>query len=91
MVLEEKVTKALHRSIQDARVFLIDNDGISGFVVSTHFRGMPAIDRQTVIDKALRDPAVKLSKGELRRVLAIAALTPAEYESVDPGLRGDPR
>jgi hypothetical protein len=36
-----------------------------------------------MIDKALRNSAVKLTKPELRQILAIAALTPAEYETVD--------
>jgi len=81
--LKEKVEAALKGAIDAARIRLEDDDGISGFVVSSAFRGMSALDRQTLIDKALRNSAVKLTKPELRQILAIAALTPAEYETVD--------
>jgi stress-induced morphogen len=89
--LKEKVTVALNGAVADARIRLEDDDGISGFVVSTAFRGMSALDRQTLIDKALRNSAVKLSKQERRNILAIAALTPAEYEAVDPSVLGSRR
>jgi stress-induced morphogen len=55
--LKEKVTVALKSAIANARLRLEDDDGISGVVVSTEFRGMPALDRQTLIDKALRNSA----------------------------------
>jgi stress-induced morphogen len=80
--LKEKVDQALRRYLRPDLVELADDDGISGFVVSPQFRGMSALDRQTLIYNALRDSSVKLSGPELRRVLAIAALTPAEYASV---------
>jgi acid stress-induced BolA-like protein IbaG/YrbA len=81
--LKEKIEAALKGAVAAARIRLEDDDGISGFVVSSDFRGMSALDRQTLIDKALRNSAVKLTKTELRRILATAALTPAEYETVD--------
>jgi hypothetical protein len=46
---------------------------------------MSATDRQTLIDDALHDPAGKLTKLEIRQILAIAALTPAEFEVRGPG------
>jgi stress-induced morphogen len=81
--LKEKVEIALKGAITATRIRLEEDDGISGFVVSSDFRGKSALDRQTMIDKALRNSAVKLTKPELRQILAIAALTPAEYETVD--------
>ncbi len=88
MHLKEKVAAALKEAIADARLRLEDDDGISGVVVSTEFKGMSSLDRQTLIDQALRRSAVKFSKQERRNILAIAALTPAEFASVDPAFRG---
>jgi hypothetical protein len=83
--LKEKVAEALRLSLRTDRIQLEDDDGISGFVVSPQFRGLSALDRQMLIHKALRSPSVKFSRAELRQVLAIAALTPVEYEAVGPG------
>ncbi len=83
MDLKEKVETALKGAVTATRIRLEDDDGISGFVVSTDFRGRSPLDRQTLIDKALRSSVVKLTKPELRQILAIAALTPAEYDTVD--------
>ena len=85
MDLKEKVEKALRSSIHSESIRLEDDDGISGFVVSSAFRGLSAIDRQTLIDKALRSPSAGLTRPELRQILVIAALTPAEYEVRGPG------
>ena len=88
MDLKEKVAIALKEAIADARLRLEDDGGISGVIVSTEFKGMPALDRQTLIDRAFRNSAIKFSKQERRSILAIAALTPAEFESVDPTFLG---
>jgi hypothetical protein len=80
--LKEKVAEALRRHLGPDHVHLEDDDGISGFVVAAQFHGMPALERQTLIHNALRGPSVKFTKAELRQVLAIAALTPAEYEAL---------
>jgi acid stress-induced BolA-like protein IbaG/YrbA len=80
MDLKEKVEHALSSHLQVDNIELVDDNGIYGFVVSPDFRGMSAIDRQTLIDHALRDPKAKLSKREFRQILVIAALTPVEYE-----------
>ena len=88
MDLKEKVAVALKEAIEGARLRLEDDDGISGYVVSSEFRGMSALDRQTLIDKALRHSSVKFSKQDRRNILASAALTPAEFESVDPAFLG---
>jgi acid stress-induced BolA-like protein IbaG/YrbA len=82
MELKEKVTKALNRQLSPDRVQLEDDDGISGIVVSKQFDQMPALDRQTLIDKALRGSKIKFTKAELRSVLAIAGLTPAEFAAL---------
>ena len=79
MDLCKKVKLALEQYLHPERVKLDDENGISGYVVSPQFRGMESIDRQTLIDKALRDRSAKLKPQELRRVIAIAALTPEEY------------
>jgi stress-induced morphogen len=81
--LKEKIESALKAAVTATRIRLEDDDGISGFVVSSDFRGMTALDRQILIEKALRHSSVRLTKPELRQILAIAALTPAEYETVD--------
>jgi acid stress-induced BolA-like protein IbaG/YrbA len=83
LALKEKVESALKGAIAANRIRLEDDDGISGFIVSSDFRGMTALDRQTLIENALRHSSVKFTKPELRQILAIAALTPAEYETVD--------
>ena len=83
MDLKEKVEIVLKEAVTASRIRLEDDDGISGFVVSSDFRGLSALDRQTLIDQALHNSAVKLTKPELRQILAIAALTPAEYETID--------
>jgi acid stress-induced BolA-like protein IbaG/YrbA len=86
--LKEKVAVALKEAIEGARLRLEDDDGISGFVVSAEFRGMSALDRQALIAKARRNSTVKFSKQDRRNILAIAALTQAEFESVDPAFLG---
>jgi acid stress-induced BolA-like protein IbaG/YrbA len=45
--LKEKVETALKRAVTAARIRLEDDDGISGFVVSSDFRGMSPLDRQS--------------------------------------------
>lgn len=82
MDLKEKVTEALRQSLSLDQVLLEDDDGISGFVVSSRFRGVSALDRQALIEEALRTSSPKFTKAELRRLLAIAPLTPAEYEGI---------
>ncbi len=88
MDLKEKVTVALKEAFSGARLRLEDEDGISGLIISADFAGMSALDRQTLIDQALRNSKVRFSKQDRRNILAIAALTPAEFESVDPAFLG---
>jgi acid stress-induced BolA-like protein IbaG/YrbA len=80
--LKEKVAEALKQRLHPDHVQLDDDDGISGIVVASQFRGMSALDRQIAIDEALRSATPRLSKPELRQVLAIAALTPVEFAGV---------
>ena len=82
MDLKEKVTDALRRYFRPEHVQLEDDDGISGFVVSSQFQKLPALERQGLISNALRDSANKFTKAELRQVLVIAGLTPVEYEAL---------
>jgi stress-induced morphogen len=87
MDLKEKVEKALRSHFQVEHIKLVDDDGIAGFVVSPDFRGVTRPDRRSRIARALRDPSMKLSRREQRRVLIIAPFTPVEYDLF--GLDGD--
>jgi hypothetical protein len=75
--LEEKVKRAL-QALDPTRIELRTDGGISGYVVSPRFRSMEFIDRQKLVSRALREPPARLKAGELRQVVAIAALTPEE-------------
>jgi acid stress-induced BolA-like protein IbaG/YrbA len=77
--LREKVQEALRKALNPDHIHVEDDDGIWGYVVSGQFGGLPSLDRQMLIDRALRGAIPKLTKAELHRVLAIAPLTPAEY------------
>jgi stress-induced morphogen len=77
--LKEKVEESLRRHFLPELVQLNDDEGVYGVVVSSQFRGKSALERQKMIHKALTDSSMEFSKPELRRVLAIAALTSAEY------------
>jgi hypothetical protein len=79
--LRKKIELALQRSLKPERIDLKDNGGIYGYIVSPQFRRMEPLDRQTLLTNALHAPAAKLTREDLRRVLAIAALTPEEYVS----------
>jgi acid stress-induced BolA-like protein IbaG/YrbA len=81
--LQEKVAEALRTYLKPDQILLKDEDGVYGYVVSGQFRGMDVLKRQILIHKALRESSAKLTRAELRKVLAIAALTPAEYAAVD--------
>ncbi len=87
MEIKKKIAKTLSQSLEDAYVRLEDDDGISGFVVSSHFKGMSSLNRQKLIDNILDNASDSLSKEERRRVLMIAALTPVEHASVGARIR----
>jgi acid stress-induced BolA-like protein IbaG/YrbA len=80
--LKKKVTEALRRTLHADRVILEDDGGISGIVVSGEFQQLASLDRQQIIQKALQDSTLKFTKAELRQILAIAALTPLEFEAL---------
>jgi hypothetical protein len=82
--LKDKVEHALRSHFQVDHIQLVDEDGLYGFVVSPDFKGLSAIDRQTRIDQALRDASMSLTKREHRQILAIAPLTPVEYDVLGP-------
>ncbi len=90
MDVKEKVIKALRSGLQLEEIQLEDDDRLIGFVVSPQFRGMTALDRQKMIDCVLRRPEANLTKTELRHILMISALTPAEFASVNPLSRSEP-
>ena len=85
MDLAQKVTEALRRRFDPEFVKLEDDGGISGFVVSPSFQGKTALVRQSEIHEALHGPSSPLTPAESKRVLAIAALTPAEYAATVNG------
>ena len=78
MDLKEKVRTILQDAFAPEQLVLDDADGLSGYVISETFRGYDSLDRQKMVDRALRAPAAGLSKAELREILVIAALTPEE-------------
>jgi len=82
MDLKEKVTEALRQHLHPDHIILENDEGISGYIVSPQFQKMPSLERQRRISNALRESSVKFTKAELCQVLAIAALTPAEYEAL---------
>jgi hypothetical protein len=87
MELADKVVMALHKSLKAEYIRLEDDDGISGFVVSPQFEKLSSLDRQQLIDEALRAAADLLTEKERRQVLMIAGITPLEYESVGAPVR----
>ena len=84
MDLRQKVEAVLRQYLDIEIMDLEDDDGISGVIVSSQFHDMPVLDRQLLVETALRKSPKKLTKPELRRVLAIAPLTPAEYHAAGP-------
>jgi len=83
MELRDKVQKALSKAFLLDHIFLDDEAGISGYIVSSQFQGVDALDRQRMISKVLHSSSAKLTRAELDRVLAIAPLTPAEFAAVE--------
>jgi stress-induced morphogen len=80
MDLKEKVEKALRSHFRVEHIKLVDDNGISGFVVSPDFLGVDRPERRTRVARALRDPSMKLTRREQHRVLVIAPFTPVEYD-----------
>ncbi len=87
MGLPDKIVAALQTPLGAEYIRLDDDDGISGFVVSRRFENVSTLDRQQLIDEALRDAPDPLSQEEQRQILIIAGLTPREYESVGARVR----
>jgi stress-induced morphogen len=77
--VKEKVTAILQAEFAPEQLVLDDSDGLSGYMISTRFRGLESLDRQRMIDKVLRSKDANLSKAELREILVISALTPEEH------------
>lgn len=87
MGLTEKIISALQDPLGAEYIRLDDDDGISGFVVSSRFEKMSSLDRQKMIDDTLHNAADPLSEEEQRQILMVAGLTPLEYESVGSRIR----
>ena len=85
MDLKDKIIKTLIQELKPEYVRLEDDDGISGFLVSSQFKDMATLDRQGRIDEALIKAS--LTQEERRRVLMIAGLTPQEYDAVGARIR----
>ena len=78
MDLKEKIAAVLKAAFEPEDLMLDDSDGLGGYITSAKFRGFDSLDRQKMLDKALRAPGSGLTKAELREILVIAALTPEE-------------
>lgn len=78
MTLKEKVEAALTASLNPEFMDLDDDDGIFGYVVAAKFQRMTALNRQKLIHQALRAAPHQLLLKELRQVVFISTLTPAE-------------
>ncbi len=87
MEITEKIISALQAPLHPEYIHLDDDDGISGYVVSSQFEKMSPLDRQQLIDESLQKAADPLSSEEQRQILMIAGLTPLEYESVGARIR----
>lgn len=85
MDVKDTIIDALLQVLKADYVRLEDDDGISGFVVSSQFESMSALDRQGKIEEALGKAS--LTQNQRRRVLMIAGLTPEEYEAVGARIR----
>lgn len=81
MELKEKVEAALNAALSPAFMDLDNDDGIFGFVVAAKFQRMTALKRQRLIHQALRTEPHQLLPAELRQVVFISTLTPAEAAS----------
>ena len=80
----KKVKTALNRHFKPEMLDLQDDDGIVGIIVSEDFRGVESVDRQTMIQQALRKSVTPLTKSDWRRILIIAPMTPEEYVAYAP-------
>ena len=87
MGLTDAIIDALQEPLSVEYYRLDDDDGISGFVVSSQFENMSAIDRQRLIDDTLRNAADPFSDEEQRQIIMIAGITPLEYDSVGARIR----
>lgn len=81
MALKKKLEAALRHSLAPDLIDLVDEDGITGYVVSTKFQRMTALNRQKLIQRSLCEAPHPLLPAELRRVLLIVPLTPMEAKS----------
>ena len=87
MDVTDKIVTALSDSMDVDYIRLEEDDGITGFVVSPRFQGMSSLDRQVLIEDALKKSPNSLTSQEQRQVLMIAGMTPEEYETVGARIR----
>ena len=84
MDLVKRIKTALNRTFKPVFLEIMDDDGVIGVVVSEHFRQVESIDRQALIQDALRKSLTPITREEMSRVLAIAPMTPEEYVAYGP-------
>jgi acid stress-induced BolA-like protein IbaG/YrbA len=81
--LVTKIASILKPALALERIYLdVEDDAITGYVVSKRFQGMSSLDRQKLLVKELKSAPAPLTPEELRQILMIAALTPIEFDSV---------
>jgi hypothetical protein len=76
VALSDKIIAALQKPLDAEFISLDVDDGISGFVVASRFDGLSGMDRQVLIDSALRTAEDPISADERQQILMIAGLTP---------------
>ena len=87
MEVKDEIVNVLQKTLRAEYIRLDDDDGISGFIVSRDFEGMPTLERQQLIDKMLHDfKKTQVNEGQ-SPILMIAGITPSEYESVGARIR----
>lgn len=83
----DKVSAALKKALNSAYIHLEIDGGVSGFVVSSSFKGKSSLDRQNMIEQALAKADSALAPEEQREIVMIAAMTPEEFNSVGAPIR----
>ena len=87
MEIREKIEEALRTHLEQPYIALEDDNGITGFVVSRTFEDKTFLDRQKLIDFALSHAPQPFRANERKRILMIAAITPAESDAIDASIQ----
>src|SRR5688572_13604944 len=81
MEFEEKVMHALRPLQLESMRLDLEGERVSGVVISSMFRGLSGLERQSRIDESL-DREETFTPEERRRIVFLAALTPEEHDNV---------